>query len=809
MNMDKINKFLFALLTILLVSCEKNVLYELEDGRIKDALNTDTFQESKRSYSDEEVSYKFTDDVKFFSEKQTFCIKNVVDSILYFSNDIESNQLPKVGDIYAQNFVSTLFPQAFVGRVLSVSTEGDCYKVVTTEVPLDSVFSELKIDKTIDVSDYDIYDAEGNIISSSTIVDEDDDSDFLYVDTESSEVYSEMAKTRAHVYAPLKTKLRYTAQRKEWNAKFMNFPNIKSEGQISVGGYVDVNVDMLKDYMSLEASLKGEIKASTYAQVESKIGFDQTNKLVGVIYARCPSVPLVSIPLSFYSYTTCDANIKLSADINVKISPSLKLEIKDNIFSGKASIGSKNKFFNTKSKFSVSGKLGYGMGIRAFIGIGLGNWSKRMESAYVDGRAEFTSNSNLDIANSSDGMPGNLTYQALSNAEFKITAGGGFYAEKKGILRFFGKRINEGKDSYQYLSKKTIDFTIATLYLLPKVSAWSKDLGTNSANITYVLSRMLLLPVSYGMALYQGDNKLQEVYADKKYWLTSEQQTFTFSSLGGGSYQVYPIYKLLGVGPEIKSTEMYNFDMKEIDLCPDGNHPHLIDLGLSSGTKWACCNIGAKSPNEYGGLYCFADPTGELTTIGSDSRDRNWPEDISGSSYDIAHVKWGNGWCLPRSSEARELYYNDNFHWTWTTYKGTPGYKITGPNGNSIFLPAAGSRWARHDWGKDVFMGKDEDCSYWLSNYTSEDRGEDGGGIWHFGDFFNRSKPNASENSWSIQGVSGWAGTGIGLSVRPVKRNIGTNSSKAKRLMSKNKVIYNSPGANEIKNRSSKIFVGK
>ena len=26
-------------------------------------------------------------------------------------------------------------------------------------------------------------------------------------------------------------------------------------------------------------------------------------------------------------------------------------------------------------------------------------------------------------------------------------------------------------------------------------------------------------------------------------------------------------------------------------LCPDNNHPHMIDLGLPSGTKWACCNL--------------------------------------------------------------------------------------------------------------------------------------------------------------------------------------------------------------------------
>ena len=38
--------------------------------------------------------------------------------------------------------------------------------------------------------------------------------------------------------------------------------------------------------------------------------------------------------------------------------------------------------------------------------------------------------------------------------------------------------------------------------------------------------------------------------------------------------------------------------------CPDSNHPHAIDLGLPSGTKWACCNVGAISRDGDGLLRC-------------------------------------------------------------------------------------------------------------------------------------------------------------------------------------------------------------
>ena len=55
---------------------------------------------------------------------------------------------------------------------------------------------------------------------------------------------------------------------------------------------------------------------------------------------------------------------------------------------------------------------------------------------------------------------------------------------------------------------------------------------------------------------------------------------------------------------------------------------------------------------------------------------------------DVAHVKWGGTWRMPTMAEQDEL--RNNCTWTWTTQNGVEGYKVTGPNGNSIFLPAAG-----------------------------------------------------------------------------------------------------------------------
>ena len=82
---------------------------------------------------------------------------------------------------------------------------------------------------------------------------------------------------------------------------------------------------------------------------------------------------------------------------------------------------------------------------------------------------------------------------------------------------------------------------------------------------------------------------------------------------------------------------------------------------------------------------------------------------------DVAHVKWGGTWRMPTRAEQDEL--RKKCKWKWTTLNGVNGYKVTGPNGNSIFLPAAGYR--RGAEGDD--RGSDGGCwSGSLSGYGSD-----------------------------------------------------------------------------------------
>ena len=124
----------------------------------------------------------------------------------------------------------------------------------------------------------------------------------------------------------------------------------------------------------------------------------------------------------------------------------------------------------------------------------------------------------------------------------------------------------------------------------------------------------------------------------------------------------------------------------------DGKHEghEYVDLGLS--VKWATCNVGATSPEEYGDYFAWGEtsPKEKYTEKNSLTYGIQM-SDISGNAqYDAARANWGGDWRMPTDEEMQELI--DECTWTWTTQNGVKGHKVTGPNGNSIFLPAAGSR---------------------------------------------------------------------------------------------------------------------
>jgi len=116
-----------------------------------------------------------------------------------------------------------------------------------------------------------------------------------------------------------------------------------------------------------------------------------------------------------------------------------------------------------------------------------------------------------------------------------------------------------------------------------------------------------------------------------------------------------------------------------------------VDLGLPSGLKWATCNVGANSPEEYGNYYAWGE-TSTKNKYSYDNYSLRYNEiisDISGDpAFDVANRKWGSSCRMPTRAEIQELI--EKCIWQYIPQNGVSGYIVTGPNGNSIFFPAAG-----------------------------------------------------------------------------------------------------------------------
>ena len=141
-----------------------------------------------------------------------------------------------------------------------------------------------------------------------------------------------------------------------------------------------------------------------------------------------------------------------------------------------------------------------------------------------------------------------------------------------------------------------------------------------------------------------------------------------------------------------------------------------VDLGLPSGIKWANKNLGASKVSDVGDYYAWGG-TKPFESFDEDYvlYNKSGKYNICGTNNDVAHITLGENWRLPQYEDFEELV--SNCKWTWMTLDGQLGFEITGNNGNSIFLPAGGTkRPSGNDWG----IG--EEGFYWSGElYRRED----------------------------------------------------------------------------------------
>ena len=202
-----------------------------------------------------------------------------------------------------------------------------------------------------------------------------------------------------------------------------------------------------------------------------------------------------------------------------------------------------------------------------------------------------------------------------------------------------------------------------------------------------------------------------------------------------------------------------------------------VDLGLS--VLWATCNVGANSPEGYGGFYAWGE-TSTKSSYDEDNCETYGKDigDIGGTSRDVARVKWGSPWRMPTEDECNELIYNCD--WTLTSLNGKKGYKVVSKkNGNSIFLPFAGvqiesSIQSVGEYGV-IWSSTPHDVGPYLSIYLS---------------FFRETFPNSTyRDNYDIDETYRYKG----YSVRPVADKVATSRTSHRTYVFTGEVVCTQP----------------
>ena len=182
---------------------------------------------------------------------------------------------------------------------------------------------------------------------------------------------------------------------------------------------------------------------------------------------------------------------------------------------------------------------------------------------------------------------------------------------------------------------------------------------------------------------------------------------------------------------------------------PQPDEGDWVDLGLPSGTIWATRNVGASSPEDYGDYFAWGETAPKDYYYWTTYKWYKWYQNNNYSGYtkyctrsdygyngfvdnkteldpedDAAYVNWGSSWRMPSVEQIQELC--DNCTWQWTQRNGVNGQLVTGPNGNTLFLPAAGDRWEEslpgagsNGWYWSRTLNRGSSGAYYL-NFSSD-----------------------------------------------------------------------------------------
>ena len=675
------------------------------------------------------VTYQFTDAVELLSDQtqNNYLVKVEQDSILYFLQETPDSIMPRVGEILSSR-ISDKLPYGLGNEVISMTEEDGLVKIVTSAASLDDIFEELDVKSEFTLEDFatnisSITDEDGTIYEVSIM-----DIDEVFSNNEPS--FSRW-QTRASVGSDKVLVIPIDVETES---------GLYSEIKLVIGAIVTFNKSKSNGTFEYSFEPSVGIIGEFGAKVEKKLD-DQIKKLLTILKKTrlfSTHLPIAGGLIDLRPYA--DLNVDLVGSLNGKISVGFSYYAKFKCGFNERGFFKENtstdwdlkEIFNS---FELKGRAE--IGPEATISTGCGLYTKDIALSF-ETKPSIMVGAELGVSGDSNGIGVKIEDQKVS-LDVSIDLLG------KGKVSLFGNNIIEKEVSlakWNIYNKEWPLFPILMANTF-NINQLGKTSSTRGKSYTRGDNPSLIFSGSYSLSggemtkimkgkpaiIVERDGvEVSRVISDKDAF-NNEQTDVSFELSSLEEKVNYIAYPCVIINNNVyhwdpKPFSASNDDKNEVNYCPDDNHPHAIDLGLPSGNKWSCCNIGALNPDDLGEKYAW----GEVETSFEfgwanyehfENKYDNWDGylpvfdengnplfelkdlgvDISGSVYDVARIKWGSNWQMPTSSEWKELLDNCKFEDVIEVEEGRGnivGYKCIGLNDNLVYFPHDPER--NHYW---------------------------------------------------------------------------------------------------------------
>ena len=277
----------------------------------------------------------------------------------------------------------------------------------------------------------------------------------------------------------------------------------------------------------------------------------------------------------------------------------------------------------------------------------------------------------------------NVTWTTSDAGVVTVSSSGYVTAQKAGTATITVKTSDGG-----YTDK----CVITVEYVKPTFATISSTVTATTATVNTILSGDVSQISDAGVEYSLSSDFSDYSVAHGNFSSSSATFPTYITNLSESTTYYYRVY-FVENGNTTYSSNSNSFTTKSSDPFPVAE---AVDLGLPSGLKWSSWNMGATEVGEYGGYYCWGDASGEATSLSEYNKLKlpNTLDNISGNAtYDIGTAQWGSTWRLPYISEFQELFNyctEELIEDFFGDGSNVVVKKLTGPNGNYIYLPRGG-----------------------------------------------------------------------------------------------------------------------